>query len=172
MRKKIKLGPNPKIIFHWIMILTLILLLSFVFKENPKVIGIIIFLLFSSLLLNKTTYASLDLISLNYRENLFLFIKKKKETFKTKNIEKVVIKDKGASITVTDLIIYEYLFFVFALLSGGFFYDRRYELTIIEKDNKQTTLKCNIPKSDVKRIGKIITSELKLKYEYIENIKN
>ncbi len=121
-----------------------------------------------SLLLNKTNYISIGSNIIEFDERFLLLLTKKKRTFKTYNIEKVIIEDKGASLTVTDLIIYEYLFFFFALLSGGFFYDRRYELIIIEKDKNQTKLKCNIPKSDIRRFGKVLTKRLSIKYEYIE----
>ena len=169
MQKKLKIGLNPKIIFHWILIITIISLFSLVIMENPPVIISIIGLLFLSLFFNRTNYLTIDSKNIVIKDNFFIFINRKVEVFNFKGLERIIIKDNGANITLSDMILYEYIFAIFSFLSGGFFYDKRFELRLIQKSGEEIMTKVNIQRVDIKRLIRTLTKETKMKVEYIEN---
>jgi len=165
MQSKLKLGPNQKIIIHWIFIVPIIgLLLSVVTLNPPFIIGLT-FLLFLTIGLNRTSYIILTNDFLIIQKKNLIFIKTYERQISLDKISKIWIIERQMDNTAFS---HDSFYWGAKIITGIAFYQPRFNLKI-ELENKQLEeIPINTQRIDIKKLKKRLESLFKSNFEYVE----
>ena len=153
-------GINTKIIVHWILVILVTGTLFFFIEFNKGLFGVLIGFSITTLIFNQTTYLYL-------RENQFMIIKKNflflptyRKMFDLTTIKEISMEDNNA----VDLFIDFEGAIIPKILTGSFFYESKYILSIISDQDEVIEIKVNIPERDMTKMKQELRIKLKNKF--------
>lgn len=155
-----KTKPSIKIILHWILVVIVLVLLLY-YAENKFILYISVCMLIMSLIFNKTVYLKLKTDSLLVIKTNFLFIPTYKLLIKIDDIinlsltdyKYVDVNDSRKDVEFEGVVIVE-------IITGTFFYNPNYKLTIDLTQNKRIELELNSHRKDTLKIMTDLQSQI------------
>ena len=145
--------PNKKIIFHWILVISVIGLLVSYIEINTTWVLILISFFVLTLILNRTTYLNLKNGQLIISKKSFLVIPTFKLSIDLNKIDKfTMIDSRDDNYEDTRMFVDFEAGIIVDILTGIYFYKPTYTLIIASGQNNLTEIKINTQKKDVIKI--------------------
>jgi len=154
----LRTAPNPKIILHWILTLSVITLIVYNIELNRVLFSVFIGILLLSLIMNRTHFIRVDERAIKILKNNFLFVRTYNTEILLQNIDKVEIKDNGFTLPVIRGIGLSgnlWIDFIFTFGTGVIWYGSRYSV-LIHKGNSIEEYYLNFHSLDVSTLKRTI----------------
>lgn len=151
---ELKLGVNVKIIFHWIMVVPVIILLILNISINTFAFSILLTFFILTLGLNRTSYLRLNHERLIIIEKNFLILKTFEKSINFNDINALTIKDNGPDIISADPVSGGYGDTILKLLTGYIFYSPGCCIQAVYKSGNREEVWVNTQKGEMNKLIK------------------
>ena len=151
---ELKLGINVKIIFHWMIVVPIIILLILNISTNTFAFSILLVFFILSLGLNRTSYLQLNHERLIIIKKNFLILKTFKKSINFNDLNELSIMDNGPDNISADPVTKSYGDTLLKLLTGYLFYSPRHCIQAASKSGEREDVWVNTQKFEMNKLIK------------------
>ena len=151
-QNELRLGVNVKIIFHWMIVVPIIVLLILNFSVNAFAFSILLVFFILTLGLNRASYLQLTNDRLVIIKKNFLFIKTFEKSLEFKEIQELRILDNGPY--MPDSFLGNYGSILLELFAGIVFYAPRHQIRAVYKSGHTEEVWVNTQKFEMNKLIK------------------
>ncbi|HLN72122.1 MAG TPA: hypothetical protein VK205_02430 [Prolixibacteraceae bacterium] len=151
---ELSFGVNVKIIAHWIIVVSIMILLMWNISINVFAFSIFLVFFILTLSLNRTSFIKLTDDRLEIVKKNFLFISTFRKRIEFRELTELNIIDNRIDNLIEDPIIGGYGDTLIKLLTGTFFYTPRYNLLAVFKSGERLDVWVNTQRFEMKKLIK------------------